>query len=123
MADITNDINIKDFPNVTDGAYIPIVLADGSVGKIAKADLASVLGGLITINNNVTADISTNSLTKQGKYIGLPSDAPTTNYVIIEVFTTGKYIRQQAYNMFWSDMWNRVSTDGGATWSGWVKRY
>ena len=41
------DKKLNEVQKVTDMAYVPVILADGSVGQIAKADLASVVAGLI----------------------------------------------------------------------------
>lgn len=45
---------------VTDMAYVPVILSDGSEGKIAKADLATVVAGYLpfkTFNYTTTSKI------------------------------------------------------------------
>lgn len=42
------DKKLNEVTKVTDMAYVPVIMADGSVGQIAKADLASVVAGLIS---------------------------------------------------------------------------
>lgn len=37
------DKKLNEVTKVTDMAYVPVIMADGSVGQIAKADLASVV--------------------------------------------------------------------------------
>lgn len=41
------DKKLNEVTKVTDMAYVPVIMADGSIGQIAKADLASVVAGLI----------------------------------------------------------------------------
>ena len=44
------DKKLNEVTKVTDMAYVPVILADGSIGQIAKADLASVVAGILRIN-------------------------------------------------------------------------
>lgn len=37
------DKKLNEVTKVTDMAYVPVIMADGSIGQIAKADLASVV--------------------------------------------------------------------------------
>ena len=37
------DKKLNEVQKVTDMAYVPVIMADGSIGQIAKADLASVV--------------------------------------------------------------------------------
>ena len=76
---MAEDIKIDEVQQVKDAAYITVVLADGSLGKIAKVDLVELirinmatatneykglmgtsdlknLSGLISDNNNINAD-------------------------------------------------------------------
>ena len=41
------DKKLNEVTKVTDMAYVPVIMSDGSIGQIAKADLASVVAGLI----------------------------------------------------------------------------
>lgn len=41
------DKELNEVPKVTDMEYVPVIMADGNIGQIAKADLASVVAGLI----------------------------------------------------------------------------
>ena len=41
------DKRLSEVTKVKDMAYVPVILSDGSVGQIAKADLASVVAGVI----------------------------------------------------------------------------
>lgn len=44
------DKKLNEVTKVTDMAYVPVIMADGSIGQIAKADLASVVAGLTNTN-------------------------------------------------------------------------
>lgn len=51
------DKKLNEVTKVTDMAYVPVIMADGSVGQIAKADLASVVAEMIGyIGTNLIAD-------------------------------------------------------------------
>ena len=43
------DKKLNEVTKVTDMAYVPVIMSDGSIGQIAKADLASVVAGLLPI--------------------------------------------------------------------------
>ena len=44
---MAEDIKINEAQQVQDAAYITVILEDGTLGKIAKADLAELLKPLI----------------------------------------------------------------------------
>ena len=50
------DKKLNEVTKVTDMAYVPVIMSDGSLGQIAKADLASVVAGIIGtgIAQNIT---------------------------------------------------------------------
>lgn len=51
------DKKLNEVTKVTDMAYVPVIMADGSVGQIAKEDLASVVAEMIGyIGTNLIAD-------------------------------------------------------------------
>ena len=39
------DKKLNEVTKVTDMAYVPVIMSDGSIGQIAKADLATVVAG------------------------------------------------------------------------------
>ena len=41
------DKKLNEVTKVTDMAYVPVILSDGSVGQIAKADLATVVAEIM----------------------------------------------------------------------------
>lgn len=63
------DKKLNEVTKVTDMAYVPVIMADGSIGQIAKADLASVVAGqmnIIRMSKNLSSNeklvISSSSL-------------------------------------------------------------
>lgn len=55
------DKKLNEVTKVTDMAYVPVIMADGSVGQISKADLASVVAGIIgTAKDNKNGLLSEN---------------------------------------------------------------
>ena len=44
------DKKLNEVTKVTDMAYVPVIMSDGSIGQIAKADLASVVAGVMGTN-------------------------------------------------------------------------
>lgn len=67
------DKKLNEVTKVTDMAYVPVIMADGSIGQIAKADLASVVAEQNRDNNIKTLRIEDGEsyktgLTKAGLY-------------------------------------------------------
>lgn len=63
------DKKLNEVQKVTDMAYVPVIMADGSIGQIAKANLASVVAGqmnIIRMSKNLSSNeklvISSSSL-------------------------------------------------------------
>lgn len=46
------DKKLNEVTKVTDMAYVPVIMADGSIGQIAKSDLASVVAGFTSNRGN-----------------------------------------------------------------------
>ena len=68
------DKKLSEVTKVTDMAYVPVILSDGSVGQIAKADLATVVAGIMGFNNTVLKSINlegrdANNINYTGYYI------------------------------------------------------
>ena len=71
------DKKLNEVTKVTDMAYVPVIMSDGSIGQIAKADLASVVAGLlpsagficqvydqyVTASSPATIEVSSNKVT------------------------------------------------------------
>ena len=63
------DKKLNEVTKVTDMAYVPVIMADGSIGQIAKADLASVVAGYLPyITNLYTNEQDFNNIKKVGSY-------------------------------------------------------
>ena len=97
------DKKLNEVPNVTDMAYVPVIMADGSIGQIAKADLASVVAGLIVpvsssfgiANKRVlTSADDANNLT-DGRYSYIDANVPVNavgyNATLFQFTTEGRY--------------------------------
>ena len=58
------DKKLNEVTKVTDMAYVPVIMADGTIGQIAKADLASVVAGIIgyPLTPGVLPSIGVNSV-------------------------------------------------------------
>ena len=62
----TGDRKLNEVKKVTDMAYVPVIMADGSIGQIAKSDLASVVAERVgyvrkTVTLRAEESISINS--------------------------------------------------------------
>ena len=63
------DKKLNEVTKVTDMAYVPVIMADGSIGQIAKADLASVVAGVLQpLREAGSAMGSFDSITETGIY-------------------------------------------------------
>lgn len=59
------DKKLNEVTKVTDMAYVPVIMADGSIGQIAKSDLASVVAGVIgDANQNKSGLLSVSNYKK-----------------------------------------------------------
>ena len=81
------DKKLNEVAEVTDMAYVPVIMSDGSIGRIAKADLATVVAGVIT-----TVGANKRGLMPLGSYgfqnggsSRLFTTLPTTNAFTISV--------------------------------------
>lgn len=99
------DKKLNEVTKVTDMAYVPVIMADGSVGQIAKADLASVVAGLLGnpmgYVNEIVNETGLDSAVKSG-YYSIKSNVNTTEgnkviYGTMLVMTTISYTSQIAF--------------------------
>lgn len=60
------DKKLNEVTKVTDMAYVPVIMADGSIGQIAKADLATVVAGEFMKANQPTLSIPSDKYTAIG---------------------------------------------------------
>lgn len=117
------DKKLNEVTKVTDMAYVPVIMADGSVGQIAKADLASVVAGVIANRNiNINPDsIRTTSFWT----IALPPadfNLPTEYGVLVSLLVGGSYpMLQIVYDRSSSNVWHRTS-DANWKWSDWLRK-
>ena len=143
------DKKLNEVTKVTDMAYVPVIMADGSIGQIAKADLASVVAGIIgsisdvkeegLANTSVISiamgrleqkDFFANSLNflNIGRYLFnassiIDSSSPitTSSLWVLENINlyNGVYIRQTITSISSPAMYLRVYD--GSNWHSWAK--
>ena len=103
------DKKLNEVTKVTDMAYVPVIMADGSIGQIAKADLASVVAGILqvkTLINYGSIGNDANYLTTTGDYLvsNVTANIPIEKWGTIKVSGNGFDLSQ----MF-------ISINGGET--------
>lgn len=117
------DKKLNEVTKVTDMAYVPVIMADGSIGQIAKADLASVVAGFIPsflqkgfLSNNVDL----NNLFDFGIYSfasGGPSNSASNNASILLVYGYNAERVLQVQISMNGDIYSRFFS--GSSWSSW----
>ena len=123
----TGDRKLNEVAKVTDMAYVPVIMADGSIGQIAKSDLASVVAGqspFFLLFGASTAeqyssidDIDNNSIRYASVSYGnenLPFD-----YCMILTFVNGYYGMQIAISVDQNKMAYRGKV--GGKWNTWAQ--
>ena len=111
------DKKLNEVTKVTDMAYVPVIMSDGSIGQIAKSDLASVVAEQMYKGSLRTVD-SFNSAINPGMYLytgNIPSELGTSNFGIVVVYQAGNYISQVIYGAHMISF--RMSYDKGAIWT------
>ena len=112
------DKKLNEVTKVTDMAYVPVIMSDGSIGKIAKADLATVVAGLMFRGNIKTLDQFINAI-RPGTYYysgGYTAELGTSNFGVVCVFVANNYISQLLIGPILT--W-RMSYNGGEKWDVW----
>lgn len=116
------DKKLNEVTKVTDMAYVPVIMADGSVGQIAKSDLASVVAGEMYTDNlflftfrGVKSDA--NECIDSGFYrVSFMSNVPV-NYGLLIVFSDSAYIFQIAASVTGHSYYFRYKNE--AEWGSW----
>lgn len=114
------DKKLNEVAKVTDMAYVPVIMSDGSIGQIAKADLATVVAGLLGKplgSMNRTEDATNfDTITSNGIYLarcgeGLNSPVTTNVRVILvtlspaSTFYVQLAFRFDTSEFFWRAFW------------------
>lgn len=94
------DKKLNEVTKVTNMAYVPVIMADGSVGQISKADLASVVAELVYNNNSPTFNSSNLSvgeevdtgLASQGLYFLSSNSSGYTGLLIVGSAPTSDFV-------------------------------
>ena len=124
------DKKLNEVQKVTDMAYVPVIMIDGSIGQIAKADLASVVAGLIDFN--ASTQFKERGLISSGtnmddlgmgiwnRYSGsyTINNKPPYDSFIAVVYRSGSYVVQIAYNAANNSQSVRRTYYGG-NWTSW----
>lgn len=126
------DKKLNEVTKVTDMAYVPVIMADGSIGQIAKADLASVVAGMIGLDENfmrsrwgIYGTTDANNVMSPGVYkLGWSSNTGCTNfphnnylYGTMIVFRFDAVVCTQII-ITSSEVWAREYYDG---WKSWIQ--
>ena len=89
------DKKLNEVTKVTDMAYVPVIMSDGSIGQIAKADLASVVAGILGFPMVLKGELKfdANDISTNGIWAceGLSSNLPAGNGILIN-FETGRTV-------------------------------
>lgn len=127
----TGDRKLNEVKKVTDMAYVPVIMADGSIGQIAKSDLASVVAEMMSTNkiapfgfyNNGQTTDNANNLNKLGLYriVSLENyqelNYPANNGYIVNQFVSGSgyqlFFYADTATVYYRHKWNR--------WSDWIR--
>ena len=137
------DKKLNEVTKVTDMAYVPVIMADGSIGQIAKADLASVVAGQITsatyskrglmntagfhVFRPTPTEGSVNDIMLSGLYRinGESLGAPNGNYGLLVVFGYNDSIYSTCSQIFFgantTSVWVRNLWSSVSVWSEWTK--
>lgn len=115
------DKKLNEVTKVTDMAYVPVIMADGSVGQIAKSDLASVVAGLTGINTLKRVD-DANTVKTSGDYVlaSTASNIPVTQWGTMKVSGDGTNVSQTFHVIASTEVYMRI-TDYQGLWLEWQR--
>ena len=110
------DKKLNEVTKVTDLAYVPVIMADGSIGQIAKSDLASVVAGNMSVThvsktiNGITIDTY-----NYGNIVTvILSGTATTNFSYADIYDVGlvKTAKRIRHNILGTSGYITTRTDG-----------
>ena len=116
------DKKLNEVTKVTDMAYVPVIMADGSIGQIAKSDLASVVAGQMVTSNLFpfalrVPEPDANECVESGIYrITIMDNAPI-RYGLLIVFSDSSYIFQIVASVTGHSYYLRYKNEAG--WGSW----
>lgn len=117
------DKKLNEVPKVTDMAYVPVIMADGSVGQIAKSDLASVVAGIMGNPLGFKGDkssIDANKLTSTGLYYLSSNITNAMNWSFLIVFQFGNANDVVQFNIHNGAGEAKYRKCSSGEWYGWV---
>ena len=118
----TGDRKLNEVKKVTDMAYVPVIMADGSIGQIAKSDLASVVAGQMVTSNLFpfalrVSEPDANECVESGIYrIAFMGNVPV-NYGLLIVFSDSSYTFQIVTSVTGHSYYLRYKNESG--WGSW----
>ena len=83
------DKKLNEVQKVTDMAYVPVIMSDGSIGQIAKADLASVVAEQMTKRYNVIVGQETTFEIERGLFL-IQNASNSTDYDVVLLDSSGE---------------------------------
>ena len=115
------DKKLNEVTKVTDMAYVPVILSDGSVGQIAKADLATVVAGVISpIAYSGWSNVDANTLTWGIQYCDSSSTNIPKSGAACMILTCGNGDRFQLAMVIGAVTEPEIyARKNGGSWSAW----
>ena len=116
------DKKLNEVTKVTDMAYVPVIMADGSIGQIAKADLASVVAGVLAYQKPKSISTDANEANIVGDY-NISYNAlnnPAEEWLAMKVLGNGNDIAQIAIGLNTGKTFSRIYKIG-VGWNEWKR--
>lgn len=117
------DKKLNEVTKVTDMAYVPVIMSDGSIGQIAKADLASVVAGILApfkMGGRLQSGFDLNTLLDFGIYSFTTGDVINSgsdgaSVLIIYGYAPNRVLQVQITSS--GNIYSRLYTNSWSAWS------
>lgn len=121
------DKKLNEVTKVTDMAYVPVIMSDGSIGQIAKADLATVVAGILGVipcKGDAPSDYNADDLIVNSVYYGFNdgnSGLPEilSPYILEIIGVTSRTIQRVTFST--GQIYIRWYGGSSAGWTEWVQ--
>lgn len=118
-----SDKRLNEVTKVTDMEYVPVIMADGSIGQIAKADLASVVAGILApfkMGGRLQSGFDLNTLLDFGIYSFTTGDVINSgsdgaSVLIIYGYAPNRVLQVQITSS--GNIYTRFYTNSWSAWS------
>ena len=117
------DKKLIEVTKVTDMAYVPVIMADGSIGQIAKADLASVVAELVgsLMYGRQSGVTSANNVTKSCYFfVGEDLNDTPSSYGLLITYVISVAIKYQMFITYSTTPTVSVRIQSNSSWSSWI---